>query len=145
MLRRTFVGIAVAAAIVVPAGVASAGVTGPSFYVDGQLYRTVGTPTDLSGTSAPDSSFDVIYDFGGLQPNVAEAAPGDTDYNGGRWLVHAVSFADYAAAVAAVDANGSGDLDSVEEVDAAIDAGLAMDLGVVKQFECPAIPLSASS
>jgi hypothetical protein len=145
MLRRTFVGIAVAAAIVVPAGVASAGVTGPSFYVDGQLYRTVGTPTDLSGTGAPDSSFDVIYDFGGLQPNVAEAAPGDTDYNGGRWQVHAVSFADYAAAVAAVDANGSGDLDSVEEVEAAIDAGLAMDLGVVKQFECPAIPLAASS
>jgi hypothetical protein len=145
MLRRTFVGIAVAAAIVVPAGVASAGVTGPSFYVDGQLYRTVGTPTDLSGTGAPASSFDVIYDFGGLQPNVAEAAPGDADYNGGRWLVHAVSFADYAAAVAAVDANGSGDLDSVEEVEAAIDAGLAMDLGVVKQFECPAIPLAASS
>jgi len=25
----------------------SGGVSGPSFYVDGQLYRTVGTPTDL--------------------------------------------------------------------------------------------------
>ena len=27
---------------------AGAGVTGPAFYVDGQLYRTVNTPTDLS-------------------------------------------------------------------------------------------------
>ena len=36
------------------AGAAGAGgVTGPSFYVDGTLYRTVGTPTDLSGTGAP--------------------------------------------------------------------------------------------
>ena len=49
----------------------SGGVTGPAFYVDGQLYRTVNTPTDLSNTGAPDSSFDTIYQFFGLQPNVA--------------------------------------------------------------------------
>src|SRR3989442_5902688 len=41
----------------------SGGVSGPSFYVDGQLYRTVGTPTDLSTTGAPDQSFDTIYQF----------------------------------------------------------------------------------
>jgi hypothetical protein len=34
-------------------------VTGPAFYVDGELYRTVGTPTDLP-LSAPDHSFDII-------------------------------------------------------------------------------------
>jgi hypothetical protein len=28
------------------------GVSGPAFYVDGVLYRTVGTPTDLSNTGA---------------------------------------------------------------------------------------------
>src|ERR671930_1258610 len=61
----------------------SGGVSGPSFYVDGQLYRTVGTPTDLSNTGGPDSSFDTIYQFFGLQPNVATAAPGDAGYNGG--------------------------------------------------------------
>src|SRR5947207_3232037 len=94
----------------------SGGVTGPSIYVDGQLYRTVGTPTDLSQTGAPDSSYQVIYDFGGLQPNVATAAPGDPGFRGGRWAVHALSFADYAAAVAAYDTNGSGNLDSDEEV-----------------------------
>src|SRR5439155_17611500 len=42
---------------------ASAGVSGPAFYVDHELYRTVGTPTDLSGTGAPDHSFDTIYQF----------------------------------------------------------------------------------
>lgn len=144
MLRRT-ISLAVAAtAMVLPAGIASAGVSGPAFYVDGSLYRTVGTPTNLAGTGAPAHSWDVIYDFGMLQPNVAEAAPGDADYNGGRWQVHGLSFADYAGAVAAFDTNGSGNFDSAQEVEAAIDAGAATDLGVVKQFECPAIPLPAS-
>ena len=58
----------------------SGGVTAPSIYVNGVLYRTVGTPTDLSNTGAPDSSFETIYDFGGAQPNVAEAAPGDPGF-----------------------------------------------------------------
>ena len=121
-------------------GVASAGVTGPAFYVHGELYRTVGTPTDFTGTGAPQHSFDVIYDIAG-QPNVAEKAPGDPGYNGGRWRVHALFFADYAAAVAAYDSNGNGDFDSTEEVEAAIDGGAAVDTGVVKSFECPVIPL----
>ena len=117
------------------------GVTGPSFYVDGQLYRTVGTPTDLSRTRAPDRSFDTIYEFFGLQPNVATAAPGDPGYNGGRWRVHGLEFADYASAVAQFDANHSGDFDSAAEVQAAIAAGAAVDTGVIKSFECPVIRL----
>ena len=119
------------------------GVTGPAFYVDGELYRTVGTPTDLSKTGAPDHSFDVIYDFGGSQPNVATAAPGDHGYNGGRWRVHALGFnTSWAATVAAHDSNGSGDLDSAAEVYAAVgDGGSsgATDMGVVKSFVCPTI------
>ncbi len=43
------------------AGPASARVSGPAFYVEGQLYRTVGMPTDLSSTGAPDHTFDTIY------------------------------------------------------------------------------------
>lgn len=122
----------------------SGGVTGPAFYVDGHLYRTVATPTDLPA-SAPAHSFDLIYDFGGLQPNVATAAPGDPGFNGGRWQVHALAFDDYEAAVAAADTNGSGDIDSDEEVAAALAAELAEDLGVVRQFECPVIPVPRSS
>ncbi len=143
MARRTLTLAATAAAfaaLTAAAFAGSGGVTGPAFYVDGSLYRTVATPTELPA-SAPAHSFDTIYEFFGLQTNVAEAAPGDRDYNGGRWMVHGLSFADYAAALAAFDANDSGAFDSAEEVEAAIAAGAATDLGVVKRFVCPAIPL----
>jgi hypothetical protein len=143
MRRLTLIAIVAAAAV--PAGAAQAagsgGVTGPAFYVDGQLYRTVNTPTDLSRTGAPSSSFDAIYDFGGLQSNVATAAPGDPGFNGGRWQVHALSFPDYDAALEQFDTNGSGDFDSDEEVEAALAAGAAIDTGIVKSFECPVIRL----
>ena len=39
------------------------------------------------------------------------------------------------------DANGSGDFDSAAEVEAAIRGAAATDEGVVKQFECPVIPV----
>jgi hypothetical protein len=129
----------------VAAGVmpASAGVTGPAFYVDGQVYRTVATPTDLSGTGAPAHAWDVIYDFGGAQMNVATAAPGDRDYNGGRWMVHALSFpAGYLAAVASGDMDANGVIDSDAELAAAMEDGTATDAGVVKSFVCPVIPLA---
>lgn len=116
------------------------GVTGPAFYVDGELYRTVNTPTDLSNTGAPDHSFDTIYQFFGLQDhNVATAAPGDPGFNGGRWQVHGLEFGDYGAALATHDANNSGDFDSDAEVDAALAAGDAVDIGIVKWFTCPVI------
>lgn len=140
MVRRLITVIALAGAIVGSTAVlASAGVTCPAFYVDGVVYCTVNTPTDLSNTGAPEHSFDTIHQFFGLQLNVATAAPGDPGYNGGRWMVHGLEFDDYDAAVAAYDANGSGDFDSDEEVQAALDAGAATDIGVIKQFVCPVI------
>ena len=135
-------GLAAFAGTAMAAG--SGGVTGPSIYVDGQLYRTVGTPTDLTKTGAPDSSFDTIYEFFGLQSNVATAAPGDPGFNGGRWRVHGLQFTNYAAAVAAYDTNGSGNFDSDEEVLAAIAGGAAVDQGVIKSFECPVIHVPGS-
>ena len=120
----------------------SGGVTGPAFYVDGEMYRTVGTPTDLSHTGAPAHSFDTIYAFGGLQPNVATAAPGDKGYNGGRWRVEVLAFPiGYAAAVAAADANASGDIDSDEELLLAFAAGKASIVGSGPSFVCPVIKL----
>lgn len=119
----------------------SGGVTGPAFYVDGEVYRTVGTPTDFSQTGAPDHSYDTIYGFpAGTQRNVATAAPGDAGYNGGRWQVVVLTFTDYSAAVAMYDANGSGDLDSDEEVMAAITGGAATT-SAGPSFECPVIPM----
>lgn len=141
-MRRKFtliVGAVCAAVLLLPVAAMAKGVSGPAFYVDGDLYRTVGTPTDFSGTGAPEHSFDVIYDIAG-QPNVATAAPGDTDYNGGRWMVHALEVTDLSSA----DTNGSGDLDSAAEVETAIANGFAIDHGVVKYFECPVIKLPAN-
>lgn len=143
-MRRLVASSVLAMVMVVVPGIASAG--GPpsvGFYVDGTVYRTIGTPTDLSGTGAPESSFDVIYDFGGNQLNVATAAPGYPDYNGGRWLVHALSFnSSYENTLAAHDLDGDGVLDSTAEVQSALSdqsSNGATDVGVVKSFECPAI------
>lgn len=154
-MRKVMTLVAVVAALMTLSSVAFAapggngngagGVTGPAIYVDGEVYRTVGTPTDFSGTGAPAHSYDTIYAVGGGQHNVATAAPGDTDYNGGRWMVHALAYnTDYATTVAGHDANGSGDLDSDEEINAALaDAGPAgaTDAGIVASFECPVIPM----
>jgi hypothetical protein len=143
-MRRLVASSVLALLIGLIPGVASAG--GPpsvGFYVDGTVYRTIGTPTDLSGTGAPESSFDVIYDFGGNQLNVASSAPGYLDYNGGRWLVHALSFnSSYESTLAAHDLDSDGVIDTTAEVESALSDSSstgATDAGVVKSFECPAI------
>jgi len=142
MIKRAIAVITLTGAVIGLTAVSGmAGVSGPAFYVDGERYRTVGTPTDFEHTGAPEHSYDTIYEFFGLQPNVAGAAPGDRDYNGGRWMVHGLEFADYDAAVATYDVNGSGNFDSAEEVQAALMGGAATDLGVIKMFECPVIPV----
>ncbi len=147
-LRLVLAYATVVGAALLPAAAAAGGVTGPAFYVDGVLYRTVGTETDFADTGAPDGSFDTIYNFFGAQQyNVATAAPGDSGFNGGRWRVHGVAFhTSRAATVAAHDADGSGDLNTTLEVRAALaDPGPAgaSDTGVVRQFECPVIRLAA--
>lgn len=95
LARRITAG---ASAIALAASLGASGVLagGPpslAFYVDDVRYRTVGTPTDFFGTGAPAHTYDRIYNLGtGI--NVAEAKPGDTDFNGGRWLVYTVTWAD---------------------------------------------------
>lgn len=126
------------------AGPASAGVSGPAFYVDHVLYRTVATPTDLSGTGAPEQSYDSIYSFGSAQPSVAESAPGHRGYNGGRWQVHLVALPHgHDAALASGDLDHDGVLDALDEVMAALAAGDAVDTGVVKWFVCTVNPVPA--
>ena len=131
-------GPATVVAAVALAGPAHAGVSGPAFWIDGELYRTVATPTDLSRTGAPSSTYDAIYSFAGSQRNVAEAKPGDTDFNGGRWQVHELAFpSGYAAALASGDVNDSGQIDSTAELQHAFDAGTAVDTGnILRTFVC---------
>ena len=148
--KRILTGIAASAAAVGTgmvglAGPAAAGVSGPAFYVDHVLYRTVATPTDLSGTGAPDHSFDSIYSFGSAQRSVADSAPGYRDFNGGRWQVHAVSLPHgYGAALASGDLDHDGVLDALDEVMAAMTAGDAVDTGIVKWFVCTVNKVPAS-
>ena len=124
----------------------AAGVSGPAFYVDGDIYRTVGTPTDLSGTEAPASSFQPLYAFPNAeQLDVSTAAPGDPGYVGGRWMVHALELPNgYDAAVMSGDLDSDGVLDSDEEIAAAVSAGDLVIGDVVKTFACPVIPLPAN-
>jgi hypothetical protein len=125
--------LAAAAALTVTlfAGAVSAG--GPpavGFYVDGDLYRTVGTPTDLSGTGAPVRSFDTLYELGSGLLSVSEAKPGDRDYNGGRWMVRSIDWHVTPT-----------QLTSAEEVlDAARDGDLTIG-PVVQSFVCPVIKI----
>ena len=94
-LSRRIAAAASAIGLVASLGAGTALAGGPpklSFYIDDVRYRTVGTPTDFSNTGAPDFTYDKIYNLGtGI--NVADAKPGDRDFNGGRWAVYAVTWA----------------------------------------------------
>jgi hypothetical protein len=134
MIRRLFGG-SLAAALVLAVSATAVGAGGPpslAFYVDGMRYRTIATPTDLSGTGAPAHSFDRIYALGGDLVNVAEAAPGDRDYNGGRWIVLPVSWSTGVTPV---------QLMSAEAVEAYALAGMLSIGDPVAWFVCPAIPV----
>lgn len=101
-----------------------AGPPGGKIYAHDEAYKTVGTPTAL-----PDNGpFDQIYVLGGTLANVADAAPGDPDWNGGRWEVHMITWnvtmTQYTNAEDVLAAAARGDL----------------TIGpVVKRFECPLI------
>src|SRR5918992_4822565 len=136
-VKRTLIAIAATAAVVLLPGAAFGGVGGPAFYVNGTVYRTVGTPTDLSGTGAPAHSYDTIYEFFGAQLNVATAAPGDRGYNGGRWRVHGLEWNTTYADAVAEHGGGNGVIDTNAEIAALLadgGAGGATDIGVIKSF-----------
>ena len=107
-------------------GIARAG--GPpagTIYAHDVAYRTVGTPTNL-----PDrGKFDTIYALGGDLANVSESAPGDPDYNGGRWEVRPITWVTIAPV----------QFTNAEDILAAAQRGEITIGDVVKRFECPLI------
>lgn len=115
-MKIGIIAIAVAAVVLLMAPAASDKATvvrDPAIWNEGTLYRTVLTPTDLPFHEQNAHSFDIIYSFvdkahGGLdgQRSVADAAPGDPGYNGGRWMVYEVNFTAAGRAVHDPDNDG---------------------------------------
>jgi hypothetical protein len=69
----------------------------PSLYADGDVYGTKGTTTLPAPTANNLQSFDVLYAVSNSnnpegQLPIAEAAPGNPEYNGGRWFTHTVEW-----------------------------------------------------
>jgi len=62
----------------------------PALYGDGELWGTKGT-TELPAPKNNIQSFDKLFVIVNGAPGqlpVSEAAPGNPDYNGGRWFTH---------------------------------------------------------
>jgi hypothetical protein len=116
-----------------------------AIWANGRIYGTVATPAFFK--KAPPHSTDIIYSFdgGGLtgQRSVAEAAPGDSDYNGGRWRVMAVTVTTQGFLVLDLDGDKviDDEITSSEDLLMYVSAGLLtfMDTGI--RFECPLLPL----
>ncbi len=66
-----------------PGGAPGSPIAPDSIWADGALYATIGRGSlPYNGV---DASFDHLYMIPGQAP-LSEAAPGNRDYNGGRWL-----------------------------------------------------------
>lgn len=102
-------------------------------YAAGELFATRGVTELPPPTDGNEHSFDEIYHFtnGATgQLDVAEAAPGERDFNGGRWSVTVVEWTITDPPVVTSD----------DEVHDHMD-----DLTIVAEgaryFECPLVPL----
>jgi hypothetical protein len=110
----------------------------------GELYGTVGTPAVF--THPPEGTTDTLYNFGmsGLegQRAISASAPGDQDFNGGRWSVVLVTFTDQGMAALDQDHNGVVDFEftSEEEVLNYVDLGDLTLTDTDVYFECPLLP-----
>jgi len=114
------------ASLALPALAVAAGLGPPggTIYAHDVAYRTVGTPTNL-----PDQGpFNPIYTFDGFD-SVTNAAPGDANFYGGRWEVHAVTFVSITPK----------QFTNAEDLMAAANSGQVSIGPVVKRFECPLI------
>ena len=131
ILALTFV----AALLIVAAVPAFA--AGPNFgeliYADDQTFGTKGT-TDLPAPNENNrQSFDGLFKFsaGGAegQKPVAEAAPGNPNYNAGRWIEYEVTWIGAPELVT-----------SYAQLHALLDAGQVSIIETGAYFQCPLLP-----
>jgi hypothetical protein len=125
-MSRITQSVAVLLVLLIP-GLAFAQLGPPSgmIYANDELFRTIGTPTEL-----PDrGQFDILYALGGDPANVSEAAPGDPGYNGGRWEVRPITWL-------TIEPTQFTNADQILEAEAAGE----IEIGEVTQrFQCPLI------
>lgn len=95
-------------------------------YANDELFTGVNTPRDLPNSG----KFDAIYVLGAGLKSVADASPGDPDYNGGRWEVRLVTWVTIAPT----------QFTNADQVQAAAAAGQIAIGDVIRRFECPLIP-----
>jgi hypothetical protein len=127
MFRPLRVLVALAAILLVSATAqAQIGPPGGTIYAHDVAYQTVATPRDLP----PQGPFDKIYVLGNGLAAVAESAPGDQDYNGGRWEVHLVEFLTISPT----------QFTNAEDLLAAAGRSEVQIGGVARRFVCPLIP-----
>jgi hypothetical protein len=105
---------------------AQVGPPGGTIYANDRMFKTVATPADLPNHG----NFDTIYVLGHGLAAVADAAPGDMAYNGGRWEVRLVEFLTIAPT----------QFTNATDLQAAAAAGEISIGDVVRRFECPLIP-----
>ena len=96
-------------------------------YANDELFTGVNAPRDLPNQG----EFDTIYVLGSGLASVADAGPGDPDYNGGRWEVRIITWNTIEPTQFTND----------EQVEAAAAAGQITISDVVRRFECPLVPM----
>ncbi len=110
-------------------------------WANGDLYNVVVTTNSFK--HAPEHALDVIYNFSmsGLegQRSISESAPGDTDYNGGRWHVVMVLFTDQGKAVHDPDDDGivNFELTDADMVMHHVELGHLILMDTDIRFSCP--------
>ncbi|MBI5674819.1 MAG: hypothetical protein HZC48_03170 [Nitrospirae bacterium] len=115
-----------------------------AIWANGNIYDTILTPATF--VAPPLQSTDIIYSFmlSGLegQRSVAESAPGDQDYNGGRWNVQMVVFTPQGIAVHDPDGDGivNFELTTAEMVLEHEALGHLTISAANFYFECPLLP-----
>ena len=113
---------------------------GPAIYGDGEAWGTKG----LADLPAPNEhnaqSFDKLFQFTngaeGQLP-VAEAAPGNPNYNGGRWNAQSVTW----TAAGLADNNPLPVLTSYDEIMDYHEQGYLSITSAGSYFECPLLPV----
>jgi len=115
-----------------------------AIWVHDELYSTVATDTSFG--SPPPQSTDIIFSFmnSGLtgQRSVAQYAPGDPEYNGGRWNVMLVTFTDLGKSIHDPDGDGevNFELTNAEQVLHHAELGHLTITEPGVYFECPLLP-----